>query len=164
MLGKNYFKLQVIYCKLLIKWLLEQCLFCDGALLYVGIIPPSSSVVLLQVSRKPGKWQEVIKGVCLTERKVDGENEIWPEFPTYMACSERSFEKIQPCLTLTIGGILFYFPLQWSQGKAKFLCLCIRITTTGTFAYFIHPVGKKKGNNKMNNDKILKQETSSFLG
>jgi len=63
-------------------------------------------------------------------------------------------------VTLTILEILFYFSLQWSQGKAKFSCL-YGCNTTRTFAYFTYPL--EKSSNKKNDNKILKKETSGIL-
>lgn len=39
-------------------------------------IPSSSLVMLLQVSRKLGRWQEKIKGLCVVAGKVDEQNVI----------------------------------------------------------------------------------------
>lgn len=131
----------------MIKWFLEQCPFLWWSTV-IGWDNPSQLLSGAAPSVKKA-WEMAAgnKG-SLCDRKKSG----WAEWdltwiPTSMACSKWSFEKIQPCLTLTIGEILFYLPLQGSQGKAKFLCLCICITITGTFAYFIYPVGKKTPKN-----------------
>lgn len=99
---------------------------------------PSGSLVMpLQVSRKLGKRWEKIQGVCMAEKSV------WAEccltwLITYIICSKCSFVTLQPYITLTIGD--FFFPM--GQGKARFFCLYISITTTRTILYFMYPPEK----------------------